>query len=244
MTHHNNTSWNIETYQSLPSTQNTLKAMITEGKAEEKTCVRAITQTKGYGRHGRKWEGASGNLSFSFMLKPQVSIAQKTTLSLITGIALIRAIQKILGNTINIDIVLKWPNDVMINGDKCAGILLENVDDNLVVGIGVNVASAPIDGSTCLSKYSDTKISEEVLLIEFLDAFDNIYPLWLKEGFAAFRSDFMTLSYKKDTAVCVKLPHNMVEGLFQGVDEDGSMLILCKDTQKLQKITAGDVFLV
>jgi BirA family biotin operon repressor/biotin-[acetyl-CoA-carboxylase] ligase len=237
-------SWNIDTHQSLSSTQDTLKTLIADGKAEEGTLIRAIMQKGGYGRHGRKWEGASGNLSFSFMLNPQVSLDQKTTLSLVTGIALTRAIKNILENAENIDIVLKWPNDVMINGKKCAGILLENIEGKLIVGIGVNVASSPFEGATYLSEYSEIQIPDIALLLKFLDIFDAIYPIWLEEGFAAFRSDFMNLSYKKDTPVCVKLPQNTIEGSFQGVNEDGSMLIQCKDTQKLQKITAGDVFLV
>ncbi len=236
--------WSIQTHQNLASTQDALKNLITEGQAEEGALIHALEQTAGYGRHGRKWEGASGNLSFSFLLKPETSPMQSTTISLVTGIALTRAIQGIL-ELDNTDVVLKWPNDVMIKGQKCAGILLENIEGNVVIGIGVNINSAPIEDSTFLRDYNSIiDISSEMLLTRFLEVFNSLYGLWLEQGFAAFRSDFANLSYKKDTPVCVKIPGNTIKGLFQGVDEDGSMLILCKDTQKLQKITAGDVFLV
>jgi len=237
--------WSIQTHKSLNSTQDTLKELIAVGDAVEGTLIRALKQTGGYGRHGRKWEEAPGNLSFSFLLQPKTSLAQSTTLSLITGIALTRTIQGLLEVTDNEEVILKWPNDVMLKGHKCAGILLENIEQNIVIGIGINISSAPIEGSVCLSDYKENvTITPEKLLKRFLEVFKDIYGLWLEQGFTAFRSDFIKLSYKIDTPVCVKLPRNTIEGLFQGVDKDGSLLILCKDTQKLQKITTGDVFLV
>lgn len=236
--------WSIQTHKSLVSTQDTLKALIDKGEAEEGTLIHAIEQTGGYGRHGRKWECGSGNLSFSFMLSPRANRLQSTSLSLVTGIALVRAIQDALGIT-NDDVILKWPNDVMIKGKKCAGILLETMKQNVIIGTGVNISSSPIEEAVSLSDYNkNITLTPEALLSRFLEVFEDIYPLWQEQGFVVFKPEFMKLSYKKGTPVHVKLPDNTVEGLFQDVDEQGNMLILCKDTQKLQKITAGDVFLV
>ena len=236
--------WSIQTYPRLASSQDTLKELIGMGKTKDGLVVHAVQQSGGYGRHGRKWESGSGNLSFSFILRPRANRIQSTSLSLVTGIALVRAIQDILEVSNNNDVLLKWPNDVMFKGQKCAGILLESVGQNVVIGIGVNVANAPLKDSTCLSEHSDNALVPEDLMAQFLKIFDGMYLLWQERGFAVFKPEFMKLSYKKGTNVCVKLPERTVEGLFQDVDEQGNMLILCKESQKLEKITAGDVFLV
>ncbi|MCK5373985.1 MAG: biotin--[acetyl-CoA-carboxylase] ligase [Alphaproteobacteria bacterium] len=247
--------WSIVTHETLPSTQDKIKEMITSGNAKEGLLIHALKQTNGHGRHGRKWEEGSGNLYFSFLLQPDIKLAQSVTLSLVTGIALTRTIKDILKIKNNDDIILKWPNDIMLNKGKCAGILVENASvpasdihtnrQNIIIGIGVNITTSPMDGAISLSEYKkNTTVTAENFLNHFTRHFEDIYKLWLEKGFHAFRAEFIDLTYEKNTPMRVKLPQNTIEGSFQDVDEWGNLLILCKDSQKLQKITVGDVFLV
>ena len=237
--------WSITTHPSLASTQDTLKEMIAREDAREGLVVRALEQSAGHGRHGRKWESVPGNLSFSFLLRPPISATGGTTLSLVTGLVLVRAVQDVFGLPPGQDLLLKWPNDVMLRGRKCAGILLENIGGALVIGVGVNIADAPVEGAACLCDYGCNPASEaDDLLSRFLAIFEEAYTVWLERGFSAFRADYLRLTYPAGSLVQVKLPKNTIEGAFCDVDAQGALLIQCKDEDKARKITAGDVFLV
>ncbi|MFP4098196.1 MAG: biotin--[acetyl-CoA-carboxylase] ligase, partial [Alphaproteobacteria bacterium] len=217
--------------------------------------IQALEQTGGYGRHNRAWEGGAGNLYFSFLLQPRAALSRCVTLSLVAGIALVRALQHITHQREGV--VLKWPNDVMLGGLKCAGILLENVPSarqsgevqNIVIGIGVNIASAPGEGTACVLDFIGhgplgRAVSCEALLDRFLSLFGEAYSKWNIDGFSHLKSDFLDLTYPVGTHMSVKLPTGAVQGQFQGIEADGSLIILCKDRKELQKITTGDVFLV
>lgn len=237
--------WNISNYKSMPSTQDTLRKLIETGNAQkEGLVINALEQTGGHGRHGRKWASGCGNLAFSFMLTPRASSSQNATLSLVTGIALTHAIKDFIKPESDDDIILKWPNDVILSGQKCAGILLENTEGHIIIGIGVNISCAPVEEAICLSQYCNKShdINPQDMMFRFLEIFQSMYEQWQKHGFYAFKPEYMRLTYQKGRAVCVKLPKGEISGVFHDIDEGGNMLILCKDTQKLQKITAGDVF--
>lgn len=228
--------WIIENHEELPSTQDVLKE---RNNAQEGLVIHALKQSAGRGRYARKWESPRGNLSFSFLLKPKKSLQENVTLSLITGIVLTRIIKEFSD-----DVVLKWPNDVMLGGKKCAGILLESLGaGRLAIGVGVNIAHAPLEDTTCLRTYAP-QITQEHVLERFLKVFEEAYTQWKSSGFVSFVSSFEDLTYKKETIIQVKLPDRVIKGSFKGIDAQGNLLILCTDTKKVQKITAGDVFLV
>ena len=113
------------------------------------TLIRAVRQTAGRGRRGRAWQSPPGNLAFSLLLRPAMKAATAATLGFVAGLAVAEAIDGLLpaGRSSR----LKWPNDLLVDGRKLAGILLEAAAggsgpvDHLVVGVGVNIVAHPDD---------------------------------------------------------------------------------------------------
>lgn len=130
---------NILYYPSLPSTMDTARKMARDGMCEG-TVILAAEQTAGKGRRGRKWFSApEGSISLSVILYP--SPPQLPQLNMVAGLATVNCIEKATG----LRPVIKWPNDVLLNGRKVAGILMENIFEagelmTAIVGIGLNVS--------------------------------------------------------------------------------------------------------
>ena len=168
-----NVNWTIERYEEVHSTQDVLRER--GEKAQEGLAVVAQVQTKGRGRHGREWISPAGNLYFSFLLKPDVNLKSVGQLGLVIGQALGAALREIVDQPDEIS--LKWPNDVLYGGQKCAGILIEtqlndrNGIDSVLVGIGVNTKSAPEIG-VCIDR------DNEDTLQSVLSAVNEVYALW------------------------------------------------------------------
>ena len=138
-------------------------------------------QTAGRGRHGRSWEAPAGTaLLCSVLLKPQPG-RNVPELSLVAGIAVADALERILG----LSVQLKWPNDVMLRRRKVAGCLAEARDEAVVLGIGVNVNQAreqlPANAGS-LRTLTGRHWDREALLATLLEDLDNRYSAWLDEG--------------------------------------------------------------
>ena len=108
-------SWITETYESVKSTQDIIKGMAEIGHPEGMV-VRADEQTGGHGRHGRAWVSEKGNLFMSVLLRPSCNAQSIGLLSLMSGLATAKSIQRHLSRPEFLS--LKWPNDVILNGEK------------------------------------------------------------------------------------------------------------------------------
>ena len=165
------------------------KALAQSG-AEAGTVVWAREQTAGKGRHGRSWTSPRGNLYLSIIQRPNCRLADAPQMGFVTGVALADALQWL----VNVPIALKWPNDLMIEGKKASGILLESAADAkgrldwLVIGVGVNVESFPsgLPDVTSLRETGAT-ISIEGLLSVFLERLFWHADEWQHTGFEATR---------------------------------------------------------
>lgn len=195
--------------------------------------VSALRQTDGRGRMGRKWESVEGNLFFSFGIEFEVSrIGQ---LILIIGLS----VAETIGNKAKI----KWPNDVLVNGKKVSGILVEKVDDFFIVGIGVNIKSSPkIEGLI----YPATSLKEEGIeadraefLNQYINTLDKNLELWQKEGIEPIKTNWLKYAHNLGKMIKVKNNTQTNEGIFQGIDDNG--LLLLENNNKTTKIIAGDV---
>ena len=238
--------WQIKTFDTLDSTQDTLKDMISRSPdIKEGTAILTHLQTNGYGRHNRKWQGKEGNLYISFLITPPKTKGPAAQISIITGISLIKTIKDYIDTP---DVKIKWPNDVMINNKKCAGILVEstgnNQNANMIVGLGVNITHAPLAISSSLNTYASEKIEIEKFTNHFLCTFSDDYIRWTTEGFQPVRDQFINLTYDKKTAISVNVGSKQITGAFIDIDNDGNLEILCNDTQIIQKITSGEVFVM
>lgn len=238
--------WQIKTFGTLASTQNTLKEMISgPSEVKEGTVILARLQKNGYGRHNRKWQGEEGNLSISFLVTPPKKQSPAAQISIITGISLIKTIKSFIDTP---DLKLKWPNDVMINNKKCAGILVESTGNktnaNMIIGLGVNIANAPLAISSALNEYVSKDIEVNEFTNKFLNTFSEDYTRWNKEGFKPFKDQFITHTYNRKTAISVNVGSKQITGAFIDIDNDGNLEIMCNKTQSIQKITSGEVFVM
>lgn len=176
-----------------------------------------------------------GNLYASGLIQLRNDDPPAPTLALLAGIALYRSV----GST---DVYLKWPNDLMIGDAKVAGVLLEREDDNVVIGVGVNLIVAPEIAGRATTTLAAHGLN---VLIEILSNQVKRYLLtWRSKGVAAICEAWSRGAHRIGTALAANFPDGKaVEGLYDGLTDDGALrLRLADGTHRV--IHAGDVFLI
>ena len=232
----------------VDSTNDQAKQLAAAG-AEEGTLVWANEQTHGRGRGGRSWHSPPGNLYCSLILRPAKPPQETAALSFIASLSLYEALEEFLPQ--GTELRLKWPNDVLINNKKTAGILSESAavgDDNvqwIVIGCGVNVSSHPITGlyaATNLIEEGCQSATVEAVLEAYLRHILEWAQQWRAHGFAPVRDAWLRRATGLGGPVRVRLGSEEFEGLFADLDESGTLLVELSDGET-RKVTAGDVFL-
>ncbi len=231
------------------STNDEAKRLAATG-ANDGTVVWAREQTAGRGRRGREWASPAGNLYFSVLLRPGKSPVESAQLSLVAAVALSDAIAAILPE--NADLRCKWPNDVLVNGGKVAGILLESagaasgrMTDWVVVGCGVNIADHPVNTlypATDLQVEGAATASVETVLALFLETFFGWRGRWMESGIEPVRAAWIARAAGLGQEITVRLPNREIRGRFVDMDRDGALLLEGPDGVR-ETISAGDVFL-
>ena len=208
----------------------------------EKFAVMAEQQSQGRGRRGRNWIGESGNLFVS--LGVVYPLSRCGDLAFISSLAVA---QTILGLSPQEDIKIKWPNDVLVRNHKISGILIEKgANDYLIIGIGVNIASAPRLDNTTYAATSlqdiDISIGRNNFLERMLNNFDWLMEENICHGFISIRNKL--LKYAAAIGKEIKIMQEQTEkrGIFSGIDDNGRLLLQTDD--KIEKISAGDVFII
>lgn len=229
--------WRIEIFENIPSTQDIARKRAEQGEAEG-LVIRALEQSAGQGRHGRQWVSEKGNLYISMILRPSCAAGETGQLSILTGLAAARAVRRFSGARRGL--ALKWPNDVLLDGMKCGGILLESglseggAVDWMVAGIGLNAIHAP-EGASAINAPSDE------ILSAFLGEFGALYEGWKANGFDVVRRGWLALAHRPGDFVSVKIGQQIQSGTFHSIDEFGNLILRDADLQ-LKTITAGDVY--
>ena len=231
----------IETVAELASTNATLLARLGQGDGpDEGHWLIADRQTAGRGRAGRKWADGLGNFMGSTVARLEPGDPPAPTLALVAGVALHRALGEIP------DMCLKWPNDVLVDGAKLAGILLERQGDAVVVGIGVNLVAAPklADRPTVALSDLGQRVARDafaqVLAVEWQAAL----ALWHQQGWPALRNDWLSRAHPPGTLLSVRdRDAGTIIGTFAGLAPDGAALLRLADGQT-RAIHAGDIEIV
>ena len=233
-------------HDTLGSTNDEAKRLAEAG-AEDWTVVSAREQTAGRGRGASQFISPPGNLYFSSILRPECSAAAAAQL----GFAAALAVGEVVADRLppGRDLRYKWPNDVLADGDKLAGILLESsaAQDGslawLVVGIGVNVASHPGDTAwpaTSLAALRAGAVGLETLLSDILSEFRRQVARWLSEGFAPIRAAWLARAFGLGKDVGVRLPRETFQGRFVDLDRDGVLLV--ETASGRRRVAAGEIF--
>jgi BirA family biotin operon repressor/biotin-[acetyl-CoA-carboxylase] ligase len=196
-------------------------------------------QTAGRGRRGRVWNDGAGNFMGSVLVKATGQVQQ---LSFVAALALHDALSALTGQPARF--ALKWPNDVLLDGTKCSGILLERQGDALVIGMGVNLAHHP-DGTerpaTSLAAAGLAVPTPAALLDELAAAFSHWREIWAAHGFAPIRTAWLSRASGVGSRIVARLGSESPEGLFTGLADDGALLMQLDDGTT-RAIHAGEVF--
>jgi BirA family biotin operon repressor/biotin-[acetyl-CoA-carboxylase] ligase len=203
--------------------------------------ISAVRQTAGRGRRGRVWESPTGNLAATLLLFPEKPAAECAQLSFVTAIA---AADAIAGFAPSATVKVKWPNDVLADGSKLAGILLESQGEWLAVGVGINLAHFPADTlfpATSIAALGAPVPSRQDALIQLAAHFAKWYEVWRAQGFAPIRDAWLARAGGLGQRIRARLSHEETSGVFEGIDETGA-LILREDGKGTRAISAGEVF--
>lgn len=212
--------------------------------------ITAAVQTAGRGRRGRAWDTARGNLAATLLLTTDHNPAEAAQLSFVAAFAIRALAQTYVPDSL---VRFKWPNDVMVDGRKLSGILIESGRTAagtlwLAVGMGVNLAHAPSSverPATCLADHLKegvaTPPSPDQALAVLSPAFARHAAAWSRMGFEALRGEWLKGASGIGQACVARLDRETVEGVAEGMDGDGALLLRLPD-RTLRRISAGDVF--
>ncbi len=229
--------WMLVALDSVGST-NDEAARLADSGAPEGTVVWAREQHGGRGRRGRSWASPPGNLYSSTILRPECPAARAAELGFVAALA--------VGDLVPASraIRLKWPNDVLVDGGKIAGILLESAIaqdgrvEHVVAGIGINVAFAP---QLAEMRYPGASLggTVEAALEGLTRALATRLAQWRRDGFGVVREAWLAQAGPLGAEVDVRLGEGLVRGRFAGLDHEGALLL---DTAEgPRKIVSGEL---
>ena len=215
--------WRLVALDSVGST-NDEAGRLADAGAPEGTVVWAREQTGGRGRRGRVWSSPVGNLYSSTIVRPRCSVPRAAELGFVAALAVADIVPA--GRPVRV----KWPNDVLVEGGKVAGILLESaigqggIVDHVVAGIGVNVGFAP---QLPEMRYAGAALggTVETALERLTAALAARLAEWRRAGFATVRAAWLAMAGPIGIEIDVKLGEELVRGRFSGLDHEGALLL-------------------
>lgn len=204
------------------------------GTLDRPTWILAYRQKAGKGRQGRAWLSPAGNLSATLVCRPGCT-AQEAALRSFTAA---NALLETLALYVERDALsLKWPNDVLLNGGKVAGILLESAGsghfiDWLSVGVGVNLRTAPTDlpemdfRPVALAEQGGEEVDPETFLTVLADNYATQEEKLLRLGFRRIREDWLSHAARLGEVIAARTPREVIEGVFDTIDEEGNLVLI------------------
>lgn len=222
--------WRLRSYPLLLSTQDFCRGLAQAGEPG-RLAIRADVQSAGRGTKGRGWESGRGNLFLSALLRPNCPAREATQFALLAGVALAETTAALLPEPGLLR--LKWPNDLLLGGGKLAGILTESAAaadgrlDWLVIGFGVNLATAPdlVDTPTACLTGQMGPPAPSSFAASLLERLDHWLERHAAEGFAPVRAEWLRYAPEPGSVLTVRLPGGSYNGVFAGLGDDGRLLL-------------------
>lgn len=240
---------NIISYRKVDST-NDIAYELAEKGMKEGGVVLADEQSKGKGRHGRIWSSPpKGGIYMSCVLRPRIALNEVPKITLLAAVAVAKAVRELSG----LNALIKWPNDILINGKKACGILTEmkaeqDRTDFIILGIGINVNTKHKDlpkGATSLKEElrhtdRDGGVSRVELTKKVLENLEKDYMLLDKRGFKAIIEEWRHFSAMLGSRIKVAFQHRTIEGQAHDIDPDGALIVRL-ESGVLERVSSGDV---
>ena len=198
----------------------------------------ALAQEAGRGRQGREWQALRGNFFGSTLVELRPGDPPAATLSLAAALALIEAVD---AGAPGLPLMLKWPNDLLLDGGKLAGILLERSGNRIIVGFGVNLASAPPLSDGTAASLDDAVTPQDfapLLAASFVRALE----LWRSGDPDALAQAWLKRAHPLGASLTVHIsPEERISGRFDGLEPDGALRL--RTDGGIEIVRAGDVSL-
>jgi len=212
--------------------------LLADPSAVEGEWLVALHQEAGRGRQGRAWQSLDGNFYGSTLVQLRPEDPPAPSLALVAGLALIEAIDIAAPRS---GMMLKWPNDLMLDGAKLGGILLERSGDRVVAGFGVNLAAAPaIEGRA--TAHLGGIIAPQAFAPLLAARVARVLVAWRSSTSGAFARAWLARAHPLGTPLSVHAgKHDIVSGTFAGIEDDGALRLSVAGVE--QVIRAGDVHL-
>jgi BirA family biotin operon repressor/biotin-[acetyl-CoA-carboxylase] ligase len=272
--------WQFWRFDQLDSTSKTAKDLFARDQLKLPAIIFTRTQTAGYGRQGRDWQQGAGNLAISYVLDMEASPMEAGALAMLSSLAVLDSLTTLLqaaptaptapiAPTANSatakalatpHLQLKWPNDVLIDGKKCAGILVEPVartarsghpcQSAVVIGIGINIASHPQDCSFAATDLATatglTTLTPAIVAAYLTDALAMLWQQWYgaatQADQAALRQRWLSYAWGLGQPVTLLQGGSTIDGVFEAVADDGRLQLRLTDG-RMQLFSSGEVSL-
>ncbi|MDR6884488.1 biotin--[acetyl-CoA-carboxylase] ligase [Bacillus sp. 3255] len=238
----------VHVYGEVDSTQTIAHRLVASG-AQEGTLVLAEAQTAGRGRMGRAWHSPPGKgIWMSLVLTPRIPVHFMPQLTLLCAVALCRAIRRVCP----VEVGIKWPNDLLIHGKKISGILLESSGEDerlkyVIAGIGISVNLKVSDYpeelrtvATSLAIESGAELKRETIVQSFLLEFEELYALYLDEGFAPIRLLWEAFSVTLQRHIRTHTSAGLIEGFAESLDDSGALTVVKENGERMH-LYSGDI---
>jgi BirA family biotin operon repressor/biotin-[acetyl-CoA-carboxylase] ligase len=223
----------------VDSTGSTNADLLADSSVIEGDWLVAFEQTAGRGRQRREWVTQRGNFFGSTLVRIAPDDPPAQSLSLVSGLALIEALDVAVPG---LPLLLKWPNDLLLDGSKVAGILLERHGDRVVLGFGVNLASAPPIAGRDVA-HLGASILPQAFAPVLAAALDRMIALWRSSEPQDFAKAWLARAHAVGTELSVHDGDSLrVLGRFDGIDPDGTLRLRLPDGS-VRAIHAADVSL-
>lgn len=213
--------------------------------------IMAREQTEGRGRRGRAWIMPPGNIAATLVLRPEGSAQSAALLGFVAALAVHDALAAACGPLARL--AIKWPNDVLLNGGKVSGILLESLGagagvQTLAVGIGINLAAAPDTGAIEPGALAPVSVRGETGLTvtpdEMLDLLAPAFAHWQGQlatwGFAPIRRAWLARAARLGEMITARTGATSREGRFDGIDDNGALILTTPRGREV--IPAADIY--
>ncbi len=229
--------WRVSVVELTGSTQNDLLQLVESNNALDGQVIATEFQSNGRGRLDRTFQApAQSALLFSFYIKPRKERSDWGFIPLIAGLSLVRAITTI-DTAMNVS--LKWPNDLIINEKKCAGIIAQTTNEGIVIGIGLNVSMTPnelpVSTATSLAIEGSTITDRNLLLSHLLNTFAELFEAW-EEG-SELLDEYASASSTIGKKVRIELPGGEnLEATVARISHTGELVL-----DDGRHVSAGDV---
>lgn len=234
-------------FDRVTSTNEMAFSLAMKNKKGEGVVLAANTQTKGKGRLGRTWHSPEGGLYFSFILRPDISPARVSLITLVFAVAVVKVLRRL-----NLDIQIKWPNDIVVGAKKICGILVEmnSTADRisfLIVGIGMNNKTSQhglVYNATSIYEETGIKIDNKELLLDMLESFDKYYFHFKTGHIEKIINELKLFSSTLNKRVMLKIGTKIFEGKVVDFDNDGALILKTESGAKQRFLSADNLRVV